>query len=108
MKTLKISRNVIHKGVILKKDAVHEIEDEDAVRLLEGEHATEQKTANAVTGSPRKELMAKTVEELKEIVGFTNKEKPGAITLDLTKAKKEEIVTAILASAGYNAEASGS
>lgn len=38
---IKIARNVIHKGRILKKDEVHDIKDREADALIEGEFADE-------------------------------------------------------------------
>ena len=36
---IKIKGNVIHTGRILKKDAVHEVDDDDAKMLISGGHA---------------------------------------------------------------------
>jgi hypothetical protein len=100
MKTVKISRNVIHGGRILKAGQTHELEDEHADLLVEGEHAelATKKGPDRVL-SAKEELMAKTKPELLAIADSMEKEgKKVEIAPD---AKKEAIVAAILMAAGY-------
>lgn len=108
---VKILRNVIHNGVVLKKDAVHDIEEDKAAQnLIDGDHAAEHKPerSNARSqenGGPHRELMSKTVSELTVIITEWNKDKDNAdrqITLVLATATKAQMVEAIMKAAGYS------
>jgi hypothetical protein len=86
---VKIARNVAFKNKIMQKDSVHQLPEEDATVLIDGDHATEH-VESAQQQQQQQQAPVPTIEELEAEFAGCDKPELGKALAEAKKVKTGE------------------